>query len=216
MDSAAAVAVSNMKSAVARLTIRLGSLGLRKRAGLVFTKNLDQEVIGWLGLNKASRHLAAGQLEVNPVVGIRHQTIERVVAELRGEKFHAYQPPTVSSPLGYLMPGSRYRGWLLGPDDAADNADELVASFEAFGLPFIQSNSSLAAVCELLDQRFGYDHQIVYRRPVAWMLAGNFSRSFQVLDEAEAKLGDRDDAAALEFRSFITAFHNRFGVSSSD
>lgn len=79
----------------------LAELGFKKRAGDVFTVDLDEDVLGWLGLNRATEHRPAGEVEINPVVGVRHQVVERIVAECRGEKFHAYQPPTVSTPLGY-------------------------------------------------------------------------------------------------------------------
>jgi hypothetical protein len=67
-----------------------------------------------------------------------------------------------------------------------------------------------------LDERHGLEHQLVYRQPVAWVLAGAVARSFEVLDAACADLGDRIDAAATEFRSFVAAFRDKFGVSPSD
>ena len=205
-----------MNPALAEAVTRLQSLGFEKRAGAVFTREVVDDVLGWLGLNRASRHLPAGQVEVNPVVGIRHQGIERVVAELRGEKFHAYQPPTVSTPLGYLMPGSRYRAWIVGAGSPEASLDDLIASVASYGLPFMESGSSLSRLCRLLDQDLGFEHQLLYRRPVAWALAGDAARSIEFVHAAEADLGDRTDAAAAELRSFVTAFRERFGVNSSD
>ncbi len=54
-------------------------------------------MLGWLGLNRASTHDAGTAVELFPVVGVRHQGVERVVAELRGEKFHQYIPATVGA-----------------------------------------------------------------------------------------------------------------------
>ena len=192
------------------VTARLRDLGFRKRAGAVLTCEVTSDAIGWLGLNAASRDLPAGQFEVNPVVGIRHQGVERVVAELRGEKFHPYQPPTVSTPLGYLMPGSRYRAWRLGADDTDGGIEDLVASVAAFGLPFALSGAPLPELCRLLDQGLGFDHQLVYRRPVAWALAGEVTRAHGLIGGALSDLGDRSDAAAAELRSFVAAFQDRF------
>lgn len=174
------------------------------------------DVLGWLGMNRASRHTRAGELEVNPVIGVRHQAVERVVAELRGERFHAYQPPTVSNPLGYLMPGSRYRSWFVNAADPDPSVVEhLVAAVEEYGLPFVESGSTIAELCELLDGGLGFEHQLVYRRPVAWALAGDIDRAVGLVDAAEADLGDRDDLAAVELRSFVAAFRNRYEVSPS-
>ncbi|WP_157574771.1 hypothetical protein [Jiangella muralis] len=205
-----------MNPALSEVSIRLQSLGFRKRVGMVFTREVAEGVLGWLGLNRASRHLPAGAVEVNPVVGIRHQGIERLVAELRGEKFHAYQPPTVSTPLGYLMPGSHYRAWILDAVDPAGSVGGLIASIAKYGLPFMESGSTLTEICRFLDQDLGFEHQLVYRRPAAWLLAGESARSLGMLDTAESDLGDRDDAAAVELRSFIAAFRDRFEVNPPD
>lgn len=194
----------------ADIAVRLQGLGFKKRAGVVFTRDVSGDVIGWLGLNRASRHHSAGEFEVNPVLGVRHQGVERIVAELRGEKFHAYQPPTVSSPLGYLMPGSRYRGWIVNAAEPDRDVEELVAAIGEYGVPFIESGSDLTAVCELLDRGLGFEHQLVYRRPVAWMLAGDLNRAVGFVEAAEADLGDRDDEAAVELRSFMAAFRSRY------
>ena len=62
--------------------------GFRKRAGAIFTLDVTTGVLGWLGLNQASKHQPAGEFSVNPVVGARHQEVARLVANLRDDKFH--------------------------------------------------------------------------------------------------------------------------------
>lgn len=64
----------------------LANIGFRKLAGDVFTLALTPDVIGWLGLNRATQHRGLGEVEINPVVGVRFQEVERLVAECRGEK----------------------------------------------------------------------------------------------------------------------------------
>lgn len=91
----------------------LAELGFRKRAGGIFTVDLEPDVLGWLGLNRASEHQPSGSFEVNPVIGLRLQRVEREVARLTSQPFHQYIPPSASSPLGYLMPEARYRAWQL-------------------------------------------------------------------------------------------------------
>lgn len=196
------------------LQVRLEAVGFKKRAGQVFTMEVGDGVLGWLGLNRANRHRPPGEVEINPVVGVRHQAVEQVVAELRGEKFHPYQPPTVSTPLGYLMPGERYRAWVL-TTGAEHEAADLVDAVEKYAVPFMTATSDLATLCQRLDERMGFDHQLVYRRPAARLLAGDSPRARELLEAAAADLGDRDDAAAAEFRRFADAFRHRIEVSSS-
>ncbi|MEO5535511.1 MAG: hypothetical protein ABIR17_10315 [Pseudolysinimonas sp.] len=198
------------------MTARLRARGFEKRAGAIFTYTVSNDVIGWLGVNTARRHLVAGSVEVFPVVGVRHQGIERIVAELRGEKFHPYLPPTVSSPLGQLMPDMRYKAWAIGPNDIDTKSDEVVAAIEKFGVPFMESGSSLREIDRLLNAGMGAQHQLIYRRPVSLLLLGDVARAMQVVDSSQEGLGTRDDPAATEFRSFADRFRVRYGLNSAD
>lgn len=193
----------------------LAQLGFRKRAGDVFTVELGGDVIGWLGLNRANRHRPAGEMGINPVVGVRHQEVERIVADLRGEKFHAYIPPTVSTSLGYLMPEHRYRAWVFGAQDGGDHAAEMVDAVATYALPFMRRMTGLSELCGELDRGLGYEHQVVYRRPVAWMLSGNAAHALRVLEDSSGKLGARNDPAAEEFRRFGAALRQRLTASTS-
>jgi hypothetical protein len=187
----------------------LSEHGFKKRAGDVFTLELTKNVLGWLGLNRATQHRPPGEVEINPVVGIRHQEVERLVSELRGEKFHAYQPPTISCPLGYLLPEQRYRAWIFPPGTAGETAADMAAAIASYGVPFMRSAIELTDLCRLLDRDLGFEHQLVYRRPVAWLLAGDPAQAGRSLDISLAGLGSRDDLAAAEFRRFAAALRAR-------
>jgi hypothetical protein len=187
----------------------LANLGFKKRAGNVFTIELAPGVIGWLGLNRATRHRAPGEVEINPVIGVRFQEVERLVAECRGEKFHTYQPPTISIPLGYLMPQNKYKAWVFAPEGAEHVAAEMVTAIAGYGVPFMRSVTDLAELCRRFEDRPGFEHQLVYRRPVAALLAGDLMRARTLLNEATATIGTRTDAAALEFKKFAECLRSR-------
>ncbi len=180
----------------------LGDLGFRKRSGEVFTRALEADVLGWVGLNRAYRR-GEDRLEVNPVVGVRHQGVERVVAELRDRPFHAYQPPTVSMPLTYLTPAARYEPWLFDRGPAIPEvASALVRAVAEHGVPFMQAATTLDQLRELTERGQGFAHQLVYRRPVVAMLIGDRAEARRSLEDALAELGDRGDVAAVEYRLF--------------
>lgn len=187
----------------------LAQLGFKKRAGDIFTIELADDALGWLGMNKATQGRPAGEVEVNPVVGVRHQGVEQLVAELRGEKFHSYLPPTVSSPLGYLMPDARYKGWLFTPAEVDAVAADMAAAIAAHAVPFMQSCASLGEICRRLEQGRGLEHQALYRLPVARFLAGDAAQAASLLESSMAKMRERTDAAAAEFKQFATAFNER-------
>lgn len=151
----------------------LVALGFKKRGGDVFTLDVAPGVLGWLGLNRATRHRAIGEVEINPVVGVRFQEVERVVAECRGEKFHAYQPPTISSPLGYLMPEKKYRAWVFSPDCEGDVATDMVGAIATHGIAYMRSAAELGELRRRLQDGSGFAQQLAYRAPAAALVAGD-------------------------------------------
>jgi hypothetical protein len=185
---------------------QLERVGFRKRSGWIFTVSMAPDVLGWLGLNRAVGR-PEPVLEVNPVVGIRHQQIERELAILLGEGFHPYVPPTVSSNLGYLMPEGRYRAWLFDAANASGTASDMASAIERYGVPFMRSSSALPALVEAMTSgNLGVQDQLAYRVPIAYRLMGNHTAARQTLEDAIAKLGGRADAAAERFREFGRAF----------
>jgi len=191
----------------------LAKIGFKKRAGDVFTLDIAPGVLGWLGLNRATRHRSPGEVEINPVVGVRFQEVERLVAECSGEKFHAYQPPTISSPLGYLMPEKKYTAWLLAPGRSEEAATDMVNAIATHGVGFMRSVVDLAELRRLLKDRFGFEHQLAYRRPAAALLAGEAEQARALLDEEIAAIGARTDRAAADFRKFAESLRTRLPVA---
>lgn len=192
----------------------LASAGFKKRSGEVYTRQVTGDVLGWLGLNKAVNR-QDGLLEVNPVVGVRHQALERVVADLLCEKFHEYAPPTVSVHLGYVMPEHRYRPWLFGGDMSVQEViGEMVGAILSYGVPFMERLSALTAVvASMSDSKVGIADQLAFRRPVGYLLLGDDKGAREALGSWLERIGDRQDLAAKRFRSFAEAFERRLGVS---
>jgi len=199
-------------STLAILREPLEAIGFRKRSGRIFTLELGPDVLGWLGMNTASRHQAAGSVEVNPVVGVRHQVVERLVAELRREKFHLYQPPTVCTPLGYEMPEGRYRAWILTRDPDPAPGASLVGAVTRHGLPFMRRLAGMESLCAAAEQGLGFN--LEYRLPVVRLLLGRAREAQAALDEDIARLGAREDVAAAQLRAFAGEFSARLADGS--
>jgi hypothetical protein len=180
--------------------------GFRKRAGTIFTAELGEDVLGWIGLNEATKHAQQGEIEVNPVLGLRHQELERTVARLRDDKFHSYKPATVAIPLGYLMPENAYRVWLFRPQEIAATAREMVDDIREHGLPFIRRHATLAGITKQLESGPAEGAMPAYRLPVAYLLAGEHDQAMAALTSELASLGDREDPAATHYRRFAERF----------
>lgn len=205
------MALKEIRSRVLELVrAELAGLAFTKRAGDIFTRDLTSEVLGWIGLNRATRG-RPGVLEINPVVGVRHQPIERLLAELRGEKAHPYVPPTLSVHLGYLMPERAYRPWLFpeGEDPEAE-AMRMVQAIGEFGVPFMRENAALEPLVATLEtSAFGIAEQRHYRLPVMYFLLDRKARAEEYIAERLGELRARDDLAARHYRSFAEALRQR-------
>jgi hypothetical protein len=195
---------------------RLKKLGLKEREGLVFTWKLHgaDDVLGWLGLGKATSGLKKGEARIHPSIGVRHQDVERLVAELRDEKFHSYRPMTYFWPLYGLMPQSGYFTWDVTSTPAdAPVAEDLANAVEQYGFPFVQSLSSLDELIAAFEAQKMLHQQDIFRLPAALFLAGDLARATEVIERELLKLGDRTDAAAMEIQAFAPRMLERIRAS---
>ncbi len=181
----------------------LGEHRYRKRVEQIYTIDLSDEFLGWLGLNRAIER-GDGALALNPVVGVRYQTMERTLAEITGEKFHAYIPPTVSVNVGYLMPENSYRSWRF--EEGGLNKQkvlDMVAIVEKVGRPFMSTMADLESLTEALEaKRYSLPDVRRYHLPVIYYLKGESDLAHSYLTSHEEELGDRDDLAAQAYRDF--------------
>jgi hypothetical protein len=179
------------------------NVGLKKRTRGIFSLDLGKEMIGIVTLNWAETRDSKGLIEIgNPVVGVRHHEVERIVAELMGSKLHPYLPATVHKSLGTLFPQPGDKAWIFHADDAEAVAAQMVAEITEQGLPFIQSMTGLCDICRALDAGLGTDLKFEYRRPVAWALAGDHTRAVAAIEQSLAKITARDIPAGMEYRCF--------------
>jgi hypothetical protein len=193
-------------TATAELVRPLTELGFQKRSGGLLTLPLTEDVLGWIGLNTASRR-PDRLVAFNPVIGLRHQAVEELVARLHQEKPHRYLPPTVSISLGYLMPDRQFRQWYFGPDtDPEPVVRDLVAAVQRYALPFMVEHQTLSGIAELLEQGMvPVPEQRAERAVTAALLAGRPERAEQELVAILERVGERTDPAAERIRTFAAA-----------
>ena len=188
---------------VAHVGGRLAPLGFAKRRGAVFTVPLDETATGTVGLNVAPGG-PEDPLTVNPVVGVRHEPVARLLAELAGPGALAprYVVPTVSCSLGYLMPQRSYRVWPVGTvDDVPAQMDDMLRAVAGHGIPFMREHSSLEGVIRAVEQQLvpSPDERAVVLA-AARTVAGDVDRGRSDLDRYLAEMGSRQDPAAQDVR----------------
>jgi len=204
--------VSFSKEVEQFLHSRLASLGFEKRTSGIMTIRISEEVLGWIGLNKATGG-SKDDVEVNPVVGVRNQRIETLVADLLEKKFDKVIPPTLAGHIGYMKPSNKYAPYFFSRDASLEPpAQALIGDVRDYGIPFIQTHSDVVALIEgLRTCRFAIDYMAEYRIPAGLFLLGLTEEAQAALDAALKKTGDRQDPAALRFRFFAANFAAKLG-----
>ena len=193
------------KTVVTLVQEKLGSLGFQKRKYGIMVMAVSEDVIGLVGLNTAHGR-GPGILEINPVVGVRNQRVERLVADLLGRPYDEVNPYSAGVHVGYLSPESRYHPYVFEQSAPVDDlANELVDAIRKYGLPFFRSNVTLPALLETMRRR-GIAIVTVYRIPVVLHLLGRSAEANTFLSEELAKIGAQTDPASEQLRRFADRF----------
>jgi len=108
------------------------------------------------------------------------------------------------------MPDAKYKAWMFAPKHAADPAADMASAIASYALPYMRSVGDLGELCRQLEARPGVEQLLIYRRPVALMLAGRVAEAQTNLDRALATLGTRTDLAADEYRRFAESLRRRW------
>lgn len=177
----------------------------------IYTMEIAPDVIGWVGLNSAN--MGPGFYEFNPVIGVRHQALERLLAQINGDKFHSYIPPSISTPIGYIMPESTFKVWHFHAEhDNAQAIGSMLGAIDTHARAFQMAHVTLSALLETLQEmKYGWSSNGVYRIPAAWYLLGDTARCLESLDEMEQIAGkwvplDYYCAFTARFRKYIELF----------
>jgi len=177
--------------------------GYKKRSSQIFTLDLSSEFLGWLGLNRAVQR-GDGSLAINPVIGVRYQRLERILADLMDEEFHAYIPPTLSVNIGYLMPDNSYKTWsFFEKTNNLRIVDDMVAAIKKYGISFMDAMSNEDAILEALKvSDYSMPESRKFRLPLINYLRGDIEQARAELMTTLEEVNNREDMAAQYFREF--------------
>jgi hypothetical protein len=164
----------------------------------------------FVGLNTATDR-GDGLIGINPVIGLRDDAVERLLAELQPERGRETNvTPTLSVSLGYLMPERKYIEWLFAAS-ASTAPEQLVESIDRCGRPAMELLASHEAVVAVLEDKRRAYNMIYrpYRLPTAYLLLGDKESAIRtVREEVTSICGRRDEAAEL-YRVFAENLERR-------
>ena len=132
--------------------------------------------------------------DIAPSVGIRHDGVERLSAELLGVPFDEYVG-TVGANVGYVR-GEDYRRWET-PSGAAEVLDAIDGALELLR-PFLRLEAlpNAWSICGTSEPgRF-------YRLIPIWLLLGEYSKVDAGLEEARSLFCRREGEVCEQFRAF--------------
>lgn len=149
----------------------------------------------------ATKHYGPGAFELSPMVGVSVSEVERLVMSHETLASLGVPTPTVTRPLGHLMPEKRFRAWEFPAEDNDVAVAEMVDAIEKFGIPFIVSLGSLALVREKLDSDLK-SPSARHRRPAAALVAGDLECAKRILAEEVQKATAKPDGSTVAYLAF--------------
>jgi hypothetical protein len=197
---------------MAAIEVECTNVGFKKRTNNYFTRKLTTDTLGLIAFN----FVKDGNMVVVPSVAVRHQPLERLIAELKGEKFHPYLGGTLASPLGHVPPLNKLL-WFQFPIDIDPNqrVQELVAVIRDVALPWMERHRNLESfIDDLKDYSFADRDQMRVRRPAAYYLNNQHDIARSYLMEGLEEIGDRSGPVSNQYRHFAEALLARIAAGA--
>ncbi|KAB8188625.1 hypothetical protein FH608_043505 [Nonomuraea phyllanthi] len=207
----AVTAGSLQKAVLAGCKERLTGLGFKKRSGPIYTKELGEDVNGWLGIGFSTGYYADA-LGITPTVGIRHGRVEKLLAAFTESSEHDAKQlqATFAEPLGYLMPAAEIVVWRCTAEELFTVLDDMVAAISTYGIPYMESCVDPTAMANCITNSTMPELEKAKRSAIVHLLrgdAGSLARALYPL-EAEVREGGNMQIHAARFLGNVRAYRS--------
>lgn len=114
--------------------------GLKKKKQTVFYKELNEKILGTVSFG-ISNYGRSDIFCLNPVIGVMSKDVESLMEKTTGLNTLKDFMPTISTPLGYLLPEKSYKEWEFkkGKDNASIVID-MIGKITTNGFSFFKAN----------------------------------------------------------------------------
>lgn len=183
---------------------RLDGIGIQRREARIFTQTTIDQNLLWIGL-VIEKHRANDAIFLTPHIGYRHQRLQEVIAEVEGEKFHQYLPPTIAMDIGYLDKESRPLSiQVTDLSSAYDAAGNLVERIISNGFPFCDS-MTLDGIIRILPE-FAIWEDAGERLLAAYYLIGKSEAELKTFASERIAIGKSENRFFERFETFANRF----------
>ncbi len=174
--------------------------GFKKKFQETFYKELNPEIFGTVSFG-VSHYGRNDLISLNPVIGILVKDVETLMGKTTNSDTLKYFIPTLSTPLGYLLPESSYQEWRI--EKGMENSSvimEMTSKTVANGEAFYSERDSLHAVLKEVEAcRFILDSARLYKLPLLYYCNDEKDKGLEFLNQ-------NIDVENPSHQDFITKF----------
>lgn len=153
---------------------------------------------------------------INPSLGIRHERLEELLAELSGHQLGKYPAATISTSLGYVSPDGKHALYSFTPgDELSAKVKGLVRTISKDGLAWMLKYETLDSLLEgLVTFKYSPRDQARLRIPLVHYLVGDYDSARLSLQEEGDQLAANHDVYSDQYRRLAQGLSTRLGPSS--
>src|SRR2546421_9646472 len=183
-----------------------------KGKGLIFRSAPIDGVARRVAFGEAT-HQSDGLLRIEPSVGIIHEPLEEILADLTGNSSNLWGAVTLLTNIGYLEDAGHFRSFAIASPEVVEKVcGEAVGLSVELGEKFWRQYGSLEAILRGFQRRppLGPTSSTDLRFPIALVLAGQTERSCEIVARRRNEVGEAVGPWFDSFRRFTGRFLNRY------
>jgi hypothetical protein len=191
------------------------SIGFAYLGRYWYTKPLGAESTGVVSLPVTS-HRDDPAVYVTPGLGVRHERLERLIAELCGKPQDKFLPSSIGTSLVRLTNMNEHGLPSLHPaPNIQGQIAELVSVIYDYGFKWMKENATLDAILQgSLEFRYSWRDHARFRIPAIYYLKGDQDSASFWIERGLAEVGPDENIYADQYRRFAKGLLDRLGSPS--
>ena len=202
-----------MRSLLVEFRTGLKSIGFEYRGRSWYDKRLNTDLLGVVTLASNS-YLNDPAIYIVPSVGVTHEPLEKLLAQLSGRRPGRFLPATISTPLGYVTPMAKFLKYTFDPRSmVANEAETLLQTIERFGVKWMESNQSLDLLMQgLVTYKYASRDRARLRIPLIYYVKKDYASARASITDGLREIGEERNQYSDEYRQFAAGLLKRLAT----